>query len=86
MRSLVAVPSATRKRMAPLARRAAASARVAQSSPGVRRDAQAADRLVELLRLLPPRVVARTLEQDFEFGGNLSYAVFEKLARAKRHC
>ena len=40
----------------------------------------------ELLRLLPPRVVARTLEQEFEFGGDSRYAFFEKLARAKRHC
>ena len=53
---------------------------------GVRRDAQAADRLVELLRLLSPRVFAGTLEEDFEFGGNFSHAVFEKLAGAGRHC
>ena len=39
---------------------------------GVGRDAQAADRLVELLRLLSPRVFARALEEDFELGGNFS--------------
>ena len=53
---------------------------------GVRRDAQAADRLVELLRLFAPRVVARTFEEDFEFGGNFRDALFKKLTRARRHC
>ena len=53
---------------------------------GIRCDAQAADRLVQLLRLFPPRVIARTFEENFEFGGNFRDALFKKLTRARRHC
>lgn len=52
---------------------------------GIRRDAQPADGLIELLRLFPPRVVTRALEKDFEFGGEFSDTVFENLTRARRH-
>ena len=53
---------------------------------GVRCDAQAANRLIQLLGQFAAREVPGFLEKRFEFVRNLWKSFFENLAGAARHC